>query len=294
MFSKQTITEIAAAARTRGLEPASLLAVAEVESAGTAFADIAGRREPPIRFEGHYFDARLQGEARERARAAGLSHPKAGRIGNPQTQAGRWRLLERAVAIDRDAAYESTSWGVGQVMGAHWRMLDFASVEEMVREARASASGQARLMAGYIVESGLDRALHMRDWRTFARGYNGPAFERNRYDVKLADAWQRYAKMLGGAEAPHMLRFGASGPDVEKLQKALIARGYDLIVDGLFGRMTRSAVKAYQKSQGQIADGIVWPATEKALSAEAQTPTASGHSIGLIEFLRRRLWSANS
>jgi hypothetical protein len=69
MFSKQTIGQIETVAREAGIEPAALLAIAEVESGGCAFATVDGRREPLIRFEGHYFDRRLQGRARDEARS---------------------------------------------------------------------------------------------------------------------------------------------------------------------------------------------------------------------------------
>ena len=77
MFMQDVIEEISAAAAAIGLDPAALLAVAEVESAGQAFATVDGRREPLIRFEGHYFDRRLSGDALARARALGLSSPAA-------------------------------------------------------------------------------------------------------------------------------------------------------------------------------------------------------------------------
>ena len=50
-----------------------LLAVAEVESAGRVVATVFGRKEPLIRFEGHYFDNRLTDEERARARRLGLA-----------------------------------------------------------------------------------------------------------------------------------------------------------------------------------------------------------------------------
>src|SRR5690606_33761411 len=107
MFSSQSADEIAAAARSIGVEPAALLAVAEVESGGRASTLIDGKAEPLIRFEGHYFDRRLSGENRALARAAGLASPTPGAVANPPTQASRWRMLTRAAAIDRKAAYES-------------------------------------------------------------------------------------------------------------------------------------------------------------------------------------------
>lgn len=287
MFNKSTIAEIAAVARNSSMEPAALLAVAEIESGGLAYAEIAGRREPLIRFEGHYFDLRLAGMKREQARLANLAHPKAGKIANPLTQAGRWRMLERAASIDRAAAYESTSWGLGQVMGAHWKMLGFASVEEMVGEARSGAAGQARLMAGYIAATGIDKALARRDWRAFARAYNGPAYQKNGYHTKLERAWRRYGGANGADGAYELLRFGASGPQVSALQGQLVARGYKLAVDGLFGNATRNAVKDFQRRSGLLADGVVGPATRLALDGPA---TGKPAQKGFIAALRGMVW----
>src|SRR5690606_12550109 len=115
---------------------------------------------------------------------------------NPASQAARWKLLRRAVAIDRVAAYESVSWGVGQVMGAHWAWLGHASVDALVGEARSGVCGQVRLMARYITRAGLADALKSHDWAAFARGYNGPAYRRNGYDTRLAKAYARFTKAV--------------------------------------------------------------------------------------------------
>ncbi len=71
MFTEIVISEIIKAANAANIEPAALLAVAEVESGGKAFAIVDGRQEPLIRFEGHYFDRRLTEEKRAIARATG-------------------------------------------------------------------------------------------------------------------------------------------------------------------------------------------------------------------------------
>jgi hypothetical protein len=195
MSSREVADAIAAAAAEFAIEAAALAAIAELESGGVGYAAFDGRREPPIRFEGHYFDRRLSGEKRAQARAEGLSSPVAGKVPNPAGQAARWRLLDRAAAIDRKAAWESASWGLGQVMGAHWAWLGYASVDAFVAEARSGASGQARQMARYIAKAGLIPAIARRDWAAVARGYNGPGYAKNRYDERLAAAFARH----GGA-----------------------------------------------------------------------------------------------
>lgn len=198
MFDTKTMEAIMAVAMELGVEPAALAAVVQIESGGRTHAMIEGRREPLIRFEGHYFDRRLSGERRERAREEGLASPQAGKVANPASQAARWKLLGRAAAIDRAAAYESASWGVGQVMGAHWAWLGHASVDALVGEARSGVVGQVRLMGRYITKAGLAGALKSHDWAAFARGYNGPAYRRNGYDTKLAKAYARYAATIAG------------------------------------------------------------------------------------------------
>lgn len=178
-----------------------MLAIAELESAGRPFAVFSGRSEPLIRFEGHYFDRRLKDEARERARAEGLAAPRAGAVANPAGQAARWSMLDRAAAINRQAAYESTSWGLGQVMGAHWEWLGFASVDAMVAACRKDAAGQFDVMARYIVKAGLGGAIIKGDWAAVARGYNGPGYAKNRYHTRLATAVAKWQKLVAAAPA---------------------------------------------------------------------------------------------
>lgn len=266
MFTNETIRSITTAATRANVEPAALLAVAEVESGGKAFATVDGRPEPLIRFEGHYFDRRLSGEKRTVARAAGLSSPNAGGVANPSSQAARWALLRRAAAIDSKAAHESVSWGIGQVMGAHWDWLGYASVEAFVAEARASVEGQATQMMRFIEKAGLAGALRRRDWAAFARGYNGPAYARNAYDRKMAAAYAKYrdAARAGGGASP-LLRRGARGDAVAELQRLLTAAGFAAAPDGIFGPATEAAVKRFQRARGLAADGIVGRMTWGAL-----------------------------
>lgn len=56
---------------------------------------------------------------------------------------------------------------------------------------------------------------------------------------------------------PQTIRKGSTGANVKKLQGLL----KNLVADGIFGNITEAAVKAYQKSKGLVADGIVGPKT---------------------------------
>lgn len=182
--------------RATGTPAAALVAIAIVETNARAFAPVGEGREPLIRFEGHVFDRRLGEEGRRIARTAGLSAPRAGQIRNPAGQEARWRLLARAAAIDADAAYEATSWGLGQVMGFHWRKLKFASVKALAEEARRSAAGQFALIARFLATGPFTERLERGDWAGFARLYNGPGFAANNYDRKIESAFRQASRLL--------------------------------------------------------------------------------------------------
>lgn len=68
-----------------------------------------------------------------------------------------------------------------------------------------------------------------------------------------------------------LLELGEDGQEIKSLQQRLKALGFNPgTVDGIFGKNTEKAVKDFQKSAGLSADGVVGPATFKALDqAEA-------------------------
>lgn len=276
---RQIVTGLADKA---GLDPAVLMAVIEVESGGRVFARVGGRDEPLIRFEGHYFDRLCRSSVRAKARLAGLASPKAGAVRNPSGQAGRWALVERAARLDRPAALMACSWGVGQVMGAHWRRLGYRGVEVLVAEARAGLDGQVRLMLRFIDTGGLMPLMARRDWHGFARAYNGPAYRRHGYHTRLALAFDRYRRFdaetddrSGDDGAP--LRRGDRGAAVAHLQRLLVEDGAAIAVDGHFGRRTEAAVRAFQRRAGLIVDGIAGPRTMAALPKTDDKPTGVEH-----------------
>jgi len=265
---KKIISEIST---EYGMEPAVLLAVVEVESAGKMGVMVKRRFEPLIRFEGHYFYRLLPAAKRNVAVVRKLASAIAGRVKNPFTQDGRWRLLRAAMAIDRPAALASVSWGAGQVMGAHWRWLGYASIDALVSEARDGAAGQIRLMMRFIDKAGLIEKLNRHDWRGFARAYNGPAFRKNKYDQKMARAYRKHLAASGRAGPPPkrkarrnalaMLAMGSTGAAVKQLQKDLAGLGFGIRADGDFGPATQRAVKHFQSENRLKADGIAGPKT---------------------------------
>lgn len=93
MFEPELTKEVAEIAAKNELEPETLMAVVEVESAGRLGAKVKGRVEPLIRFEGHYFYRLLSNKKRNLAVVQGLAHSRAGKVKNPMRQAFRWKML---------------------------------------------------------------------------------------------------------------------------------------------------------------------------------------------------------
>ena len=276
MFSKSVINKVVKLADRVGAEPAALLAVADVESGGVPEWDVKGTKRPAIRFEGHYFYKRLKGDKLAAAVAAGLANPKVGGVKNPAAYGARYAFLERAAKIDAKAAYESTSWGLGQVMGAHWKKLGFKSVDEMVNLASSGVDGQIEVMARFIEKFGLADELKGHQWAAFAKAYNGPAYKTNRYDTKMAAAYKNYTKVLGGFVTSEGVPVNGNDT-VKQYQKDLKRLGfYKGSVDGVSGSQTKAAVKAFQKANGLVADGVYGKMTDEAVDRAIAALDRSG------------------
>lgn len=272
MFDASTLHAIGDIADRLKYPAAALQAVAEVESNGQPYALVKGKQEPLIRWEGHYFDERLTPAQRAVARAQGLASPRAGGVKNPKSQAARWEIVTRAALINRQAALESFSIGLGQVMTAHWKRLGFSSVDDMIRLARRDAGGQIDLMARYIDKFGLDDELRRLDFTGFARGYNGSGFRKMGYHLKMAAAYHRLAGSMPVSEVTGMLRMGSRGARVRQLQTLLVRAGYAVKVDGDYGSSTRDAVRDFQKAHKVKVDGVTGPETIRLLEAWKQSP----------------------
>ena len=194
MSKKLTEAQIAAQAKALVIEVAALRAVIEVECKGSGFnAD----GTPVILFERHVFRQRLiaNGKAvvadkamRERP---DLCSKSTGAYGLYSAQHGR---LNAAAQYHRDSALESASWGIGQVMGYHWQALGYPSLQAFINAMYKDEASQLDAMCRYIKVNNLVNALKNKDWKSFARGYNGAAYAKNSYDVKLGNAYKKWSK----------------------------------------------------------------------------------------------------
>ena len=103
-------------------------------------------------------------------------------------------FLANARLIDDDCALASTSWGAFQVMGYHAERLGYASVQDFTQRMAMNENEQFEAFVRFIeADPALHKALKARKWAVFAKGYNGPAYQRNLYDTRLERAYERHA-----------------------------------------------------------------------------------------------------
>lgn len=252
-----------------GIQVEKILAFLAVETNGQVYATVYGKQEPLIRWEGHYFKKFLKGDKLARAIAQKLAGAYK-EIKNPSTQAARYDMLERGKKIDYDAAVMSCSWGIGQVMGSHWQKLGYASTHEFETKVRGGFEGQFDAVVAYLSAFGVIPHLKRGDWSAVARLYNGSDYAVNKYDTKMKAEYERLIKKTNVVPTSSgMVRAGSKGPQVREVQNLLKLLGYNLNVDGDFGKSTQDAVKEFQIANGLEADGVVGPRTYEKLSASS-------------------------
>jgi len=215
-----------------GIKAAELWAVLTVETSGCGFLP---DRRPKILFERHIF-SRETG-SRFDASNPDISNGTPGGYG--AAGANQYNRLEQALALDRLAALRSTSWGIGQIMGFNAEIAGYSDAETLVNAMTVSEDEQLRAMTGEIIHNGLHKALSAHDWPAFARGYNGLEYAKNKYDTRLAAAYQKYT----------------AGPlpdiDLRAAQVYLTYLDYQPgSIDGVPGKLTYSALNAFQQQNG--------------------------------------------
>ena len=237
---------LANALGTLGLGPndaAYVWTVIEVETAGvTQGFGFRLDRRPQILFERHIF--RRQTNGRFDREAPGISGPPGG-YGMLSEQ---YSKLEQALSLcahsklGPEPALKSASWGMGQIMGFNCAAGGYQSSLKMVRAMIRSEDGQLACMACFLKTNGLAEKLVRRDWSGFARMYNGPSYWQNRYDVKLAEQFERFAS----GSVPNL--------EIRTAQVALLFLGYGPgRIDGIIGPRTRAAIKSFRITAGMPA-----------------------------------------
>lgn len=206
-----TQSDLAAAAERLDVPVAAIMAVNNVESAGQGFLE-DGR--PRILFERHQLYRLLAEAGAERdslpsgyaetlaERYPALVNPKRGGYTGGSAE---WSRLTSARQITADhplLAEQACSWGQYQLMGYHWRRLGYDTPEAFLSAMHRGEDAQLDAFIRFIeADPALHKALKGKKWAEFARLYNGPAYKENRYDVKLARAFEKFSATAAEAES---------------------------------------------------------------------------------------------
>lgn len=190
-------SDIERAARDLDVDIESVMAVNLVESVGSGFVD----HRPAILYERHVFVRRLRKHGFSQksidehiARSPNIVNTRAGSyIGGT----AEYQKLRQAQRIHHQAALESCSWGAFQIMGYHWEIMGYDSVEHFVAQMHSSEGAHLDAFVRFIkADPNLHKALRAKKWANFARWYNGPGYAKNMYDIKMARAYTGFKELL--------------------------------------------------------------------------------------------------
>lgn len=262
--------DVGDAARALGVETAVLLAFMEVEAAGRGFD---GQNRPTMLYEPHVMYRNTSGASRDKAVREGVAYAKWGAKPYPRDSYPR---LKQAIAIVREPAFRSASYGLGQILGENYSAAGFVSAEQMFRAMKRGEREQLMAMVAFLHKEGFVLLLTNRDftkaesWVPAVRKYNGSGYAKHNYHGRMAQAYIKHKG--GGAYVPvtnvSVLVHGMKGEAVHGLQADLFALGFDPgPIDGRFGDKTEAAVKAFQLNARLGVDGKAGPKTLAALEA---------------------------
>lgn len=170
-----------------GYEEAAMLAFLDVETGGLGFDSQTGKII--IQFEPSWF------RKREPYAPSGLWS-----VNGVERQAKEWLAFDSAYKIDPKSAMESTSIGLGQVMGGNYERLGYPTVDAMWTDAKTGLDRQVWQCFQFIkTDKILEYALKRHNFDLEASRYNGANYKalakkygRTPYNISLSMAYKKY------------------------------------------------------------------------------------------------------
>lgn len=170
------------------IEFSALMAFIAVESGGKGFDSKTGKIL--IQFEPHWF--------KKKAPYAPSGNWSVNKV---DRQAEEWKAFNEAFRLDKNAAMESTSIGLPQIMGFHWKRLGYDSVGKMWDDFKVSETRQVKALIKFIeTDKRLLKALIEKDWHQVAMIYNGTGYAalahkygREPYNLSMKREYEKWA-----------------------------------------------------------------------------------------------------
>lgn len=187
MKPQLTLSDFEAAAKKLDCDIPAIQAVAHVEAPKGGFNP---DDTPTTLFEGHHFHRFTNGIYDKTF--PHLSYPRWTRNHYGKSWQQEQTRLQQSMALNRDAALKSASWGKFQIMGFNFRVCAYTSIQQFVNSMYESEANQLMAFCEFVIYNKLDVPLRRHEWAKFASGYNGPRYAENDYDTKLENEFKRF------------------------------------------------------------------------------------------------------
>lgn len=182
-LSKEQITAIA---KSIDVDYASLMAFISAESGGIGFVN----DRIVIQFEPSWFKKKAPFVP------SGLWS-----INKVENQVNEYKAFSDAFKLNKNAAMQASSWGLGQIMGFHYSRLGYNTVDEMVDDFKKGEYQQVMGIAKFIATSPqLYKALKAKNWHLVAVYYNGAGYKelavkygREPYNITMEKGYNKYS-----------------------------------------------------------------------------------------------------
>lgn len=181
-----TKQELEGLAESIDIDYATLMAFISVESGGKGFIN----DRIVIQFEPSWFKKK-----------APFAPSGLWSLNKVENQEKEYKAFSDAFRKNANAAMQSTSWGLGQIMGYHYARLGYETVDDMVNAFKLSEYQQVKGIVKFIqTDPRLLNAIKTKNWHLVATYYNGGGYKelaikynREPYNVSLAKAYLKYA-----------------------------------------------------------------------------------------------------
>ena len=147
-----------------GIEAAALASFIMTETGGKGFDEKTGKIL--IQFEPKWFKKHVP-------------YAPSGKwsVNKIEKQQAEWVAFSDAFRNNADGAMKSTSIGLGQIMGFHYKRLGFKTVGEMWDHAKKSLENQVWQICKFIeTDKELKKAIVAKNWHVIASIYNGSGY----------------------------------------------------------------------------------------------------------------------
>lgn len=172
------------------LEVALIKAVEEVESNGNGYLDNGLLK---ILFEAHIF-SRFTKHKYDKTNLSISSL-----FWNRSLYKGgikEYLRLEEAYSLDLESALKSCSYGSFQIMGFNYKICGYNNVYEFVSDVRMGLLYGLNQFIKYCIGTNILIHLKSYKWNTFAKLYNGLGYLKNKYNIKLKNAYHKYKNAI--------------------------------------------------------------------------------------------------